>query len=338
MKGGGSDMEHYRIYHSEIPVFLRDYLELPLLRRLRQVGMNCGCEYTAFERFRGLAPYSRYDHSLGVALIAWHFTGDMAQAVAGLLHDVATPVFAHVVDFMRGDYLKQEATEAGTAAMIAGDAALQALLARDGLATGDVCDYHRYPIADNDSPRLSADRLEYTLSNSVNYGLCAPEEARFMYDDLRVDAGEDGQPELAFAHRQIAETFASAALACARIYVCDEDRYAMQRLSELLKRAVERGIIGEADLYTTEPRVIERLLSDGDTAAEWTRFRAMNGMSRAARPGPEGEWRRIFAKKRCIDPLAVGAGRASRFSPAFDRDLAAFLDAPQDYWVCGTAE
>ena len=91
-------MNHYRIYHEEIPDFLLDYLRLPILERLKQVGMNCGCEYTSFPQFKILKPYSRYDHSLGVALIVWHFTRDKAQTVAGLLHDIATPVFAHVVD------------------------------------------------------------------------------------------------------------------------------------------------------------------------------------------------------------------------------------------------
>ena len=44
--------------------------------------------------------------------------------------------------------------------------------------TEDVADYHRYPIADNDSPRLAADRLEYTLGNLFNYGFCSPEQLR----------------------------------------------------------------------------------------------------------------------------------------------------------------
>ena len=30
-----------------------------------------------------------------------------------------------------------------------------------------MADYHIYPIADNDTPMLSADRLEYTLSNGL---------------------------------------------------------------------------------------------------------------------------------------------------------------------------
>ena len=328
-------MNHYAIYHGGVPPFLEDYLALHMLQRLRRVGMNCGCEYTAFPRFRGLAPYSRYDHSLGVALIVWHFTGDAAQTVAGLLHDIATPTFAHVVDFMRGDYLRQEATEAGTEAMIAGSPQLQALLRRDGLTTADVCDYHRYPIADNDSPRLSADRLEYTLGNALNYGFCTLEGIQRLYGDLRVGAGEDGLPELAFAHGDVAEAFARVALKCAGIYVSDEDRYAMQRLSELLKDAVARGVIGEGDLWGTEPEVIDRLLSDERTAGGWRAFRALSVIERSDHPGPGEGWRRICAKRRCIDPLTLDGDRVSRRAPAFGESLRVFLNASQDYWVRG---
>ena len=171
-KGGGV-MEGpglWPIYHPRIPPLLRHLATTAPVERLRQVGMNCGCEYTDFPRFRGLAPYSRFRHSVGVGLIVWHFTHDNAQAAAGLLHDVSTPVFAHVVDFLNGDHLTQTSTESGTAALIAGDPGIRRVLAAHGLTPAMVADYHRYPIADNDSPRLSADRLEYTLGNAVNYG------------------------------------------------------------------------------------------------------------------------------------------------------------------------
>ena len=114
------------------------------LRRLADVGMNCGCEYTAFPLFARTLPYSRRDHSAGTARIVWHFTACPAQAAAALLHDVATPVFAHTVDFLHGDHLRQESTEADTAAVIAASPEVTAVLARYGLDTADVSDYHRY--------------------------------------------------------------------------------------------------------------------------------------------------------------------------------------------------
>lgn len=328
-------MEHYHIYHGDIPDFLRACAEAPVIERLKNVGMNCGCEYTSLPGFRDLKPYSRYDHSLGAALIVWHFTGDRAQALSGLLHDVATPAFAHAVDFMRGDYLRQEATEDGTEALIAGSAEVQAVLRQCGLDTGDVCDYHRYPVADNDSPRLSADRLEYTLGNCVNFGICDRQTVARFYGDLVVGTNEDGADELTFTTEAVAEAFAMAALRCSEIYVSDGDRYAMQILAELLKRAVARGVLDERDLYAEEPEVIRRLTRDAETAKLWRDFRALRGTAAAPAPGEAGAWRRIFAKKRYIDPLARGLGRVSGFSPEFAGRLDAFLDRSQDYWVRG---
>ena len=326
-------MEHNAIYFREIPAAVRDCLSSPALERLKAVGMNCGCEYTSFPRFARLQPYSRFDHSVGVARIVWRFTHDEEQAVAGLLHDVATPVFAHVVDFLRGDYMKQESTEDGTRAIIDGDEALQRALHAHGLKTDGVCDYHRYPIADNDSPRLSADRLEYTLGNLINYRICPPDEVRAFYFDLSVDTNEQGVPELVFSDAKTAEVFAFASLACSKIYVSDEDRYAMQMLSELLRDALTRGVLSEADLHSTEPQVIGKLLKNERTAAAWARFRAYRSMRRAETPTGEGAWRRIAAKKRYIDPLIDGVGRVSAYSEAFRTAVSAFLADRQDGWI-----
>ena len=326
-------MDISRIYHPELPDFLRALAETPPLQRLDGVGMNCGCEYTAFPRFQGLSPYSRRTHSLGVARIVWHFTGDERQVAAGLLHDVATPVFAHVVDFLRGDHLRQESTEAGTEALIRGSAELQRALADHKLVTEDVCDYHRYPIADNDPPRLSADRLEYTLGNCVNYQILPAVEVQALYEDLTVGVDEDSVPELAFRDPEAAERFAFAAMACAEIYVSDEDRLAMQLLAELLRDALDRGVLDGADLYTTEPQVIAKLTADARTAPLWARFRGYCRVFRADRPGADGEWRQIPAKKRWIDPLVLGMGRVSAICPAFQRRAKAFLAADQGVWL-----
>ena len=285
--------------------------------------------------FRRLQPYSRWDHSLGTALIVWHFTGNAAQAAAGLLHDIATPVFAHVVDFMNGDYLAQESTEAGTRELIDGSPELQAILSANGLCTEDVCDYHRFPVADNPSPRLCADRLEYTLGNLINYRFCTAVEARRFYGDVRLGEDEDGRPELVFRSRETAEAFALHALRCAMVYAGDEDRYAMQRLAELLRSALDLGVLTADDLLTTEPAVIGRLRGDSRTAPLWAGFGALGQVIRSEAPDPSGEWRQVFAKKRFIDPMVAGQGRVSRLSPAFADALARFLSGRQDVWLRG---
>ena len=78
-------------FYGERPAFLRELALTPAMQRLADVGMNCGCEYTRFKRFRRLRPYSRLEHSLGAARIVWHFTGDRIQSAATLFHDIAAP-------------------------------------------------------------------------------------------------------------------------------------------------------------------------------------------------------------------------------------------------------
>ncbi len=328
-------MDYHSIYQTETPEFLLRLCLTPPLRRLADVGMNCGCEYTAFPRFAGIGRYSRLEHSLGAALIVWRFTRSEAQAAAALLHDAATPVFAHVVDFLRGDYLEQTATESGTARLIRASAEIGAVLRSLGLRAEDVEDYHRYPVADNDAPRLSADRLDYTCGNAVNFGLASREELAEIFADLRVGKNEFEETELVFRDKEKAARFAFLALACSKIYVCDEDRYAMQRLSELLRAALEAGVIEEGDLASTETAVIGKLLSDPACAAGWRAFCAMSRTARAERPDERGPWRKIFAKHRRIDPFAEGLGRVSAFDPGFASALDGFMNEKHDYYVLG---
>ena len=119
----------YSIYCHDFPQWLHPFLETEAVQRLKDVGMNCGMEYTRFPVHRELKGcYSRYEHSVGTALILWHFTHDRKQTVAGLLHDISTPAFAHVIDFVNHDHMNQESTEASTRQVIEQSESLCALL------------------------------------------------------------------------------------------------------------------------------------------------------------------------------------------------------------------
>lgn len=322
----------WRIYHREIPPFLREFSAAPPMARLKDVGMNCGCEYTHFPRFAGIGPYSRYDHSLGVALIVWHFTGDRKQALAGLFHDIGTPVFAHVVDFLNGDHLRQESTEAGTAERITASPELCALLERYGLTVEQAADYHRYPIADNPSPALSADRLEYTLGNALNYGFADMGQLRGFYEDLTVGEDEAGRPELVFSTPETAAAFTRTALRNARVYVADEDRFAMQSLADLLRLALDQGVLRREELWGTEGPVIQKLAADPVCGPVWRRFCGWSRILRSAECPGDG-WLRVDAKKRWIDPLVRGMGRVSQWDMEVREQMERFWDLDFSQWL-----
>ena len=323
-------MTLWNIYHNDIPDFVRRIAQTAPMRRLQKVGMNCGCEYTSFKTFELAEPYSRYEHSVGAGLIVWHFTHDVQQSVAALLHDVATPAFAHVVDFLHNDHERQESTEDLTLATIQSCPELVSILAELSLSPEDVADYHIFPIADNDTPRLSSDRLEYTMGNIVNFGLASRERVGELYRNLCVGTNEEGNPEIMFADAELASAFARLSLHCSKIYVSDEDRYAMQRLALLLKEAIGRDVIAEPDLMLSEPDIIAKLTADSPTAEAWAHYCSMREII-VGEPGPDAL--KVPAKKRCINPYVHGCGRVTDYDEAYRIALKEFQNYSFDYWI-----
>ncbi len=314
--------------YARLPDELLSFTLSKSMQRLKDVDMNCGLIYTSLPLFCGLQPYSRYDHSLGTAELAWHFTQDPVIALSALFHDISTPCFSHVVDFMHGDHENQEFTEANTGTVIASDRKIVSLLQQLGISRESVSDYHQYPVADNDSPKLSCDRLEYTLQNMVRYGLENKEFAAEALSDLSVGQNELAQTELVFNHEETARRFALAAVGCGRIYSGKEDRYAMEILARLLKAAIQDGTLTEEDLYGTEKEMIRKLKQSPHGNA-WQSFTRLHEVH-VVKDGCEGAFA-VAAKKRYIDPYIHGKGRVSEVFPLFAREIERFLK--EDYSV-----
>ena len=317
----------WNIYHHDIPSFLLEFMETTEMQRLKDIGMNCGVEYTNFPVFKKSMPYSRFDHSVGVALIVWHFTGDIKQSVAGLLHDIATPVFAHTIDFLNNDHLKQESTEIETENMITKSYALTKLLKKYELTIQDVCDYHIYPLADNEMPRLSADRLEYSLGNMYHYGFVQIGEIKKYYHHIYVNNRKE---ELAFDDWQTAIAFTKDVFKTSRVYISDEDRFAMQSLAFMLKSALNDGIIKQQDLYTTETEVIRKLQANMQYSLWWKNYCRYCQVIRSDEPVFQAI--RIPAKKRYIIPLYHDK-RIDSLSQEIAQLKVDFLKISFDYFV-----
>lgn len=244
---------------SEKPDFLQKYLELPVLKRLDGISLLCGTDWTKL--YNNRVKYSRLDHSIGVALIVWHFTKDKAQTIAGLLHDISTPVFSHVGDFRNGDALTQESTEAQTSQIIKDDKQLQKLLHEDELSTELVDDYHKYPIADNEIPCLSADRLEYMFPSGASLdGSWTFDEIKKCYENICVLQNENGLPELGFSDVKIAELYCEKFCCIGHILQLNENKLTLQLLGEIMNLAVKLNILQEKDFMTlSEKQVIQKI-------------------------------------------------------------------------------
>lgn len=252
--------EYLKILSNEIPDFLNDYINTPQMQKLAGISVSCGTYYTKL--FDKMVWYSSLDHSIAVSLIVWNFTKDKKQTIAGLFHDIATPVFKHRIDFMNGDYKKQESTEELTTQIISESKEIMSLLKRDGIKIEEVDNYHIYPIADNDTPMLSADRLEYTFSNGLDVckNIWNLEEVKEIYENIEIQKNEQGIEELGFKDIKIAEKFVKGMRILSNSYIDNKTKFSMQFLADIMKIMSSQNLITKKDLYElSEKEVIERI-------------------------------------------------------------------------------
>lgn len=349
---------------TERPDFLKKYLELPSLNRLHGIGLLCGSDWTKL--FHNRFYYSRFDHSVGVALITWHFTHDKAQTLAGLFHDISTPTFSHVSDFRKGDALTQTATEEQTSYILKKDSALAKLLAEDGLTIEQIEDYHRYPVADNEIPKLSADRLEYMFPSGMALeGSWTLDEVEKCYNDICILTNEDGIDELGFCTLEIAENYCRKFCMTGHILQLNEDKLTLHLLGQIMNMAVELNILSEDDFMTLSEKEIIQKIEDNKKRSNsdesivkqnfipkdsglsarmhffrlYHTFREMTKIEHTEHPLPKEEYFcvNLKVKQRYINPLVKYSGecncvrRLYDISPCAHRiidDFKSFTDTP----------
>lgn len=257
--------EYLKILSPEFPEWLLEYINTPEMLRIDGIVMSCGTIYTKVYNDKYF--YSNLTHSIAVALIVWHFTHDKKQTISGLFHDIATPVFKHCIDFMNGDSEHQESTEERTEQIIRNSKEIMNLLTRDNIRVEEVSDYHIYPIADNDTPKLSADRLEYTLSGGLyQVKVFDLDDIEKYYNNLIVTKNEDGIDELTFQDVKICENFIHNISKLWPRWIEDEDRLCMQFIADIVKSMNVKGYIKVEDLYNlSEKEVIQLIKNCEDT-------------------------------------------------------------------------
>ncbi len=335
--------EYHSILSREIPEFIRPYLELDCLKRLGGIGLLCGTDWTPL--FNNRFWYSRYDHSLGTALLTWNFTRDKAQTIASLLHDISTPAFSHVTDFKNGDALTQSSTEDLNQKMIDGDRNLELLLLRDGLSREQVNDYHKYPVCDNSMPGLSADRLEYMYpSGAALAGIWNLEQIRENYGHIILSQNEKGIPELGFDDEEAALTYMKKFIDISMILQRNEDKVAMQLMADILTQAESEGFVKPGDYYRlSEKEFISHLeeCSASRPGCSFSRlFNAYRTMTKIKRsPVPiKGCWCvSLKVKRRYVDPLANGK-RISCISTEARQYIEKFLSFEDEAYGCVEVE
>ncbi|WP_412057036.1 HD domain-containing protein [Bacillus licheniformis] len=246
---------------------------------------------------------SRCEHSIGVMLLIRRLGGSLEEQIAGLLHDVSHTAFSHVADDVfnmeNEDYHEQMFWQWVKQSDISG------ILHTYGFHDEDILyDEQKWTLLEQAAPSLCADRIDYTLRDSLAYGFGDPIEiGRFLETGLTVVEGE-----ICCTSAEHAEWFA-------RLYYQEVidffmnplNIYALCTLSQMLKEALDMRVIAGRDFFKTDTELLAML-------KQKARFREtlvkLSTASKRVKQGDEGDFTfHQTLKVRWIDPKVAVNGR-----------------------------
>lgn len=286
-----------------------ELLRSPEMARLHDVEMG-GFSQGFFPGSK----FSRFEHSVGVHYLLRCAGAPIEEQIYGLLHDVNHTVFSHAVDYVGigGSEGRQDYQDDHFDAFVR-ESSIPAILAAHGHDFRALSEKGRFPLAENDIPDLCADRIDYSLRTFFHYRLEPLVLVREMLAAISVHEGA-----WVFASLGTAARFA-AAFARADDDVVDafSSGVMYHAVGECVRAALDRGIIGDGDLVSTDTSVVRKITDaargDRELSVLWRR---MQGKT-AAIPLDDGGAIEVVCKSRIVDPLFLDhAGDVIRLSDA----------------------
>ncbi len=202
---------------------------------------------------------SRFDHSMGAMILVKRAGSPVEEQIAALLHDVSHTAFSHVIDYVFDSHDSQSYHDEHKEAFVAGTD-IPATLARFGYDWHDVMDGEKFPLLEQPSPRLCADRLDYFLRDAMPLQLATAVDIAMVLENLIVVDGRFAANSLAVA-QWLGYTFMKA----------DDASWANFNevgLYELTARAIKRGFhagaISQDDIWGTDVPLWEKLHAHPD--------------------------------------------------------------------------
>jgi HD superfamily phosphohydrolase len=259
------DYERYKLLLGTPPEWLKKYLDLDILTRLKDISLLCGMEYASHDIYDFAFSISRYEHSLNVALITWYLTHDKNATLAALFHDVSSPVFSHCIDYMNGDFINQESTEEPTEEVLSSSEDLKRYLYLDHIMIDDIKDFKQYSVVDLPRPYMCADRLD----NSIGVGMAwsqklTYEDAKKVLESIRLTINENGIYEISFIDSEAANIIYNINNDINRLTHSNSDTYMMLLVSKIIRKMINLKLVTYEDLYKLIERDIIDILEDNN--------------------------------------------------------------------------
>lgn len=277
---------------------------------------------------------TRFEHSAGVMLLVRRLGANLEEQAAALLHDVSHTAFSHVIDYVFEGHESQNYHDLHKGTFTASTDIPQ-VMTRHGY---DWCDFvclddeamaQRYPLLEQPSPHLCADRLDYFLRDSHDLGLASLQQVQRALRHLQVHQERIVVNDLHTA-RWMGETFMAADKAS---WANFREVGLYELAAQAIRRALGIGVLSEQDLWGTDQPAWQKLLDCADDE--------IRRLARLVAPSTGFVWDagqpsfRVSTKLRTIDPPVLVNGRVHRLSeiePAFGRARQHYLESNTGKW------
>jgi len=298
-----------------------DLMQSDAIERLRRVLQHGITAVLGITR-----PITRFEHSVGAMILVQRAGGSVCEQAAALMHDVSHTAFSHVADFVfSGPHSYHE--EKRREWMAQSD--IPAVLSRHGVDWRDFLNDERFPLLEQPSPRLCADRLDYFLRDSLALGILTQVQATQLSGRLVVGAGR-------FAVRELdaARLFGYKYIEADQTSWSNKTAILLYELTaRALRTAFDRSVIVETDLWGGDKQLWDKISQSQDTATaasvklilRYRDFVVDESKPDESNPDESKLTVRLQPKIRTIDPDILTEGGMLPLS-ALDAEFRAYRD------------
>ncbi|MBA3954254.1 HD domain-containing protein [Candidatus Dependentiae bacterium] len=240
------------------PVLVK-LIQDPTMQRLKKIHQY-GVDHYVIKQEEG---HNRFEHSLGVWLLLARYKAPLKEQIAGLLHDVSHTVFSHVGDFVYRKSALGDAYQDDIHESFITNSSLMPLLASYNYTVQDIHHKNKHFTAlEPELPEISADRLEYNLSDGFFAGLITKPEIKTLLDAVKFDNNT----------WYFTDTVQAKKFALISLYLTEHTWGSPTALlidtwaAEAIRRALELGIINRDEFHhSTDDAVWQKLTQSQDS-------------------------------------------------------------------------
>jgi len=203
---------------------------------------------------------TRFEHSIGVWKLLKEFGASEKECIAGLIHDISHTAFSHLSTYaIQGKYKGKEWHELQKEKFMK-ESGLFELLEELGFDPYFLIEEKNFPLLENSLPDICADRIDYTLRDSLHLQILNFQEVKKVLSGLGIK-----DKSFVFLNKESAFIYSFAFyLLNLQHYGSALEAHFNKHFGEIIKIAIEKGILSDSDWFSDDEKVFLKLKNSGD--------------------------------------------------------------------------